>query len=160
TTLNDALSLQSEIAAEVSSQLSVTLVGGGAPEAPSKDPEAYDLYLRAMLKVPLIGEPQARFAEVIQLLDQAIARDPRFVLAHLARHEAHGALIYGNYDTSEKRFALARADLEALQQLAPDDPGTLAAQAAWSFHIDQNYDAVKQLQRVVGAGYNEALIGL
>ena len=49
-TLTDALTLQSDVASEVASQLSLQLVGGPQSALPrTRSPEAYDLYLKARL---------------------------------------------------------------------------------------------------------------
>ena len=80
-----AMTLQSEVAEEVAAALSVRLAGGVRAAAPTQDPAAYDLYLKALLAHPGLRQPLAEFQKTLAWLDEALARDPGFVLAHFAR---------------------------------------------------------------------------
>jgi serine/threonine protein kinase/tetratricopeptide (TPR) repeat protein len=131
-TLYSALTLQAEVADQVARRLSARLLSVARPGAqPTTDTAAYDLYLKARLaRQSLNGSlPMASWLGVQQLLDEAIARDPQFTRAYVARSELHLRLVTLGYDPSEARLNSARSDAEAAQRLAPGDPATLAAQA-------------------------------
>jgi TolB-like protein len=131
-TLYSALTLQAEVADQVAQRLSARLLSVARPGAPpTTDTVAYDLYLKARLaRQNLNGSlPMASWLEVQQLLDEAIARDPQFTRAYVARSELHLRLATLGYDSSEARLDRARSDAEAAQRLAPGDAATLAAQA-------------------------------
>jgi len=128
-TLTSALTLQLEVAQQVAAQLSAR-VAGGRPQGPlTTDPEAYDLYLKAALaRRTLFGaSPIDAWLNVERLLSQAIARDPGFARAYVARSEVHAAIFGQGYDPSDRRLALARDDVATAQKLAPGDPLTIAA---------------------------------
>lgn len=122
-TLANALTLQSEVAGEVASQLSVQLAGGPQLAArPTKDPEAYDLYLKARLAAQLTSPyvPLARLRNVEDLLTRALARDPSFARAYVERLSVRMSLFDWNYETSEAHVRRAGEDLAAAKRLAPD----------------------------------------
>ncbi len=131
-TLSSALTLQSEVATQVAQQLSARLLATARPtSAPTSDPEAYDLYLKArVVRQGLNGSfPLAAWSEVESLLDEAIARDPQFTRAYVARSELHLQLARSGYDPRPARLELARRDADAAQRLAPNEPATIATQA-------------------------------
>jgi adenylate cyclase len=128
--LEDVFDLQDKVASSVAGiiepalQAAETVRSSGRPTA---DLTAYDLYLRAYA----MGWSSARqIPEALQLLEQAVARDPRYGPAlALAAHCCHRLRLD---DRSENREAdalkgteFARRALEA----AGDDPGTLATAA-------------------------------
>ena len=136
-TLTDALTLQSDVASEVASQLSLQLVGGPQSALPrTRSPEAYDLYLKARLAGPLLspGAPVERYRDVENLWNRAIALDPSFALAYAQRATFRGAMFAFNYDVSEDWVRRIREDVDAGLRLAPHEPIVLAAEAAyWSW---------------------------
>ncbi len=135
-----ALILQSEVAGDVASQLSAQLGGGERVASKlSTDPEAAEAFVRAtLLQGNLSGSyPAERWREVEALFTRAIARDPAFVRAYLARATVRRGLFSEGYDLTERPLALAREDLAAAQALAPRDPFVLAAEADMaSFELD------------------------
>jgi TolB-like protein/DNA-binding winged helix-turn-helix (wHTH) protein len=136
-TLNDALKLQSEVANEVASQLSVQLVSrpSHAAAAPN-NPEAYDLYLKALLARQFVGPmaPIENFREVEELFSRVIELDPEFAPAYAQRSTFRGAMFAFNYDVSEAQVRRIREDINAGLRLAPDDPEVLASEALyWSW---------------------------
>jgi TolB-like protein/DNA-binding winged helix-turn-helix (wHTH) protein len=136
-TLNDALTLQSEVASEVASQLSVRLVGGLALAAAApKNAEAYDLYLKGLLARQFVSSwaPNEKYFDVEELFSRAIELDPTFAPAYAHRSTFRGAMFAFNYDVSEAQVRRIREDVDMGLQLAPDDPEVLAAEALyWSW---------------------------
>ncbi len=80
----DVFELQDELARAIVSALRLTLDGQTPPqirhEPPTRDVEAYHLYLRAMAVGPSVAEVQG----ALRMLEQALARDPGFVRARSA----------------------------------------------------------------------------
>jgi TolB-like protein len=141
--LVSAMTLQSEVAGEVASQLSVQI----APQIkvagpPTQDAEAYDLFLKARLASGrlIATNPVEQYQEVEDLLTHAIARDPNFALAYVERFNLHLLLFILNYDASETRLKLARADLEAAKRLAGNDASVLAAESEFAAFGERDYD--------------------
>ncbi len=147
-----AMTLQSEVAEEVAAALSIRLAGGLRGMAPTQDPIAYDLYLKAQLDHPGLREPLAEFETALARLDEALTRDPNFALAYLARLTLHHELIQGNFDASAARLERLRADLDAVTRLAPGEPAILAAEATWNC-LHERYDlALEQFAAAMAAG--------
>jgi len=137
-TLKDALTLQAAIATEVTDQLSVTMLAAAERAKPPTSAKAYDLYLKAALGYLELGAytELARFRAVDDLLQQALALDPNFALAHLLRANVRNLLFISNYDVSEEDVKLWRAELDSARRLAPEDPRVLSGVSQYVSRID------------------------
>src|SRR5439155_19147845 len=101
-----------EIAQKIDDQLQTRLSPkekAAIEEPPTKDLAAYDLYLRA--KELIYGDISPnRWREntlkAVQLLDQAVARDPTFLLAYCQLAYAHDRPYFTGLDPTETRLAL------------------------------------------------------
>ena len=124
-------SLQSEIARAIAAQLETPLSPGETAAlntAPTNDLEAYDFYLRAIAIPRLVKSPAesvAMYERKIALLDQAVARDPQFVLAYCELAQSHDRVYREKIATSggEKGIdhrALAEAAIAKAMRIAPD----------------------------------------
>jgi serine/threonine-protein kinase len=129
--MKDVFTLQSEITRAVAAQLQTHLSPhetAALNVPPTNDLEAYDLYLRATAIPRLVrdsAEQGATYRERVVLLDQAVARDPQFVLAYCDLAKAHDTLYRTRQSaTSEDRSvdhrALAESALEKARRLDPD----------------------------------------
>jgi tetratricopeptide (TPR) repeat protein len=79
----------------------------------------------------------------VQLLDQAIARDPAFLLAHCQLAYAHD-YIYFNIDHTETRLALAETSVRAAVRLQPESGETHLAQATHFYWGYRNYSQARE----------------
>jgi TolB-like protein len=124
--LADVFAIQSEIAQKIADQLQAKLSPtqkSAMNERPTSDLAAYDLYLRAK-ELIYDGEfnPSRRredFFKAVQLLDQAIVRDPAFLLAHCQLAYMHDSIYFYNFDHTETRLALAETSVKAAVRLEP-----------------------------------------
>src|SRR5439155_9348952 len=88
-------SIQSEIVQQIIAHLQVAITPkeqAAISERPTKDVAAYGLYVRAKAlieTVALNGQIQERLSEAINLLEQAVVRDPSFYLAYCQLAAAH-----------------------------------------------------------------------
>jgi TolB-like protein/KaiC/GvpD/RAD55 family RecA-like ATPase/tetratricopeptide (TPR) repeat protein len=81
--LTDIFVIQSEIATRVASVLKVTLLDSDRKrlvKAPTNDPEAYALYLKA--RSHYLRDTEEDMKEAVDLYQKAIEKDPRFALAY------------------------------------------------------------------------------
>jgi len=125
--LSDIFAIQTEIAKTIADQLQAKLSPKeeAVVEAkPTKDMVAYDLYLRASE----IGRTVASSVgsggldgtkREVELLNQAVGRDPAFVQALCKLADSHGYLHWLN-DNSAPHVELARKAVEAAGRLQPD----------------------------------------
>ena len=134
-TLGNAIALEREVAAAVSSRLALKLSGVAPTHVTSADPAAYDLYLkaRAAESAAFDDDSLTGLQNATQLLDQAIQADPNFVRALLERMSLRAQLFLLNYVSPDDVLPQAEADLAAAQRLAPSDPVVIAYSAVMAF---------------------------
>src|SRR6266568_4157906 len=148
--LADIFTIQSEIAQKIANQLQAKLSPtekSAMNERPTSDMVAYDLYLRAkeLMYDSLVNPSREREDDfkAVQLLDQAVARDPAFLLAHCLLVYAHDDIYNYNYDRTETRLALAENSVRAAVRLQPDSGETHLAQAIHFYWGYLNYDRAR-----------------
>jgi adenylate cyclase len=124
--LSDVFAIQSDIAHAIADQLQAKLSPkekATIEEPATNDLAAYDLYLKAkqLRDQDILNQSNSRenILQGIQLLNEAVARDPRFLLAHCLLALGHDAF-YGIFDHTEARRALAEASVQAAVRLKPD----------------------------------------
>jgi TolB-like protein/class 3 adenylate cyclase/Flp pilus assembly protein TadD len=145
--LADVFAIQSEIAQAIADQLQAKLSPkekAAIEERPTKDLAAYDLYLRAkeLLFNPFSGSEDA--LKAMPLLDQAIARDPAFLLAYCQLAYAHDEIYVSNWDHTETRLSLAETSVRAAVRLQPDSGETHLAQAIHFYWGYLDYDRARE----------------
>jgi hypothetical protein len=125
--LDDVFAIQSEIAKAIAAQLQAKLSSkekAAIEELPTSDLVAYDLYLRAKELMyngrfnP--GRWEKAVFRAVQLLDEAVTRDPAFLLAHCQLVRANDLIYFANWDHTETRLALAQSSVDAAVRLRPD----------------------------------------
>jgi len=129
--LKEIFTLQSEITHSIAAELQTRPShneNAAIDEPLTTDLRAYDLYLRAQAIRGLVKDT-VEYASVLEqkisLLNEAVNRDPRFVLAYCALATAYDTLYQTrNITPAEKRNVdyrtLAEAALEKARRLAPD----------------------------------------
>jgi TolB-like protein/Tfp pilus assembly protein PilF len=148
--LADIFGIQSEIAQKIADQLQAKLSPtekSAMNERPTSDMVGYDLYLRAKeLIYDSVNLSRARedLFKAVQLLDQAVARDPAFLLAHCQLAYAHDVIYLYNFDHTETRLALAETSVRTAVRLQPDSGETHLAQAIHFYWGHLNYDRARE----------------
>ena len=142
--LADVFAIQSEIAKTIAEQLQAKLSPreeDAIQRAPTSDISAFDLYARAkniLLRTASIGK--ADTLQAIDLLNQAVARDPSFFDAYCQLAFAHDALYFFGVDHTSARLALAEAALQAASRLRPDAGETHLARGQNLYWAYGDYD--------------------
>jgi TolB-like protein/Tfp pilus assembly protein PilF len=144
--LADVFAIQSEIAKTIAEQLQAKLSPNekkAIEQPPTTDLAAFDLYSRAkslLLKADfsVTGDPDMRKA--IELLDEAVKRDPSFFDAYCQLAYAHENLyaLRGS-DHTPARLALAEAALQAATRLRPDAAETHLARSQYFYYGLRDY---------------------
>ena len=127
--LNDLFSIQSEIAQKVAQQLRAKISAAeklAIARRPTGDLVAFDLYSRAndIFSGTALGYRMGNFLQVIDLLNQAVARDPSFFGAYGLLVSVHDNLYASGLDHTPARLDFAKAALQAASHLRPDDGET------------------------------------
>jgi len=141
--LADVFAIQSEIAKGIADQLQAKLSPAeksAIEQRPTTDVAAFELYSRAKDLILNFGFSAIRAQNVrqgIELLNQALARDPSFFAAQCQLAFAHDTLYFvGGGDHTPQRLALAEAAVEAAFRLRPDAG---EAHLARAYHLYQGY---------------------
>jgi TolB-like protein/class 3 adenylate cyclase/Tfp pilus assembly protein PilF len=149
--LDDVFAIQSEVAKSIADQLRAKLSPGekaAIEQPPTADLAAFDLYTRAKtltLQVSYIGaRSKDNVLQAIELLNQAVARDPNFLLAYCRLAYAHDFLYITNQDHTPERRALADAAVQKVLQLQPDSGEAHLALAQHFYSCYLDYDHARQ----------------
>ena len=145
----DVFAIQSDIAKAVVEQLRAKLSPSekaAIEEQPTKDITAHDLYVRAKLLNESSSFNARRLEKLVEaagLLDQALARDPDFLLAHCLLANTHGFIYFYGLDHTPSRVALAEAAVNAASRLRPDAGETHLARADLFYRCYLDYDRAR-----------------
>ena len=109
--LGEMFAIQSEIAQKVADQLHAKMSASeklAIEGRPTADLTAFDLYTRAKnILLEMTDHTKAELLEAVDLLNQAVARDPSFFDAYCQLANAHDFL-YWAYDHTSARLALPK----------------------------------------------------
>jgi serine/threonine-protein kinase len=164
-TLPDVFAIQSEIAKAIADQLQAKLSPNekvAIEKPPTTDLAAFDLYTRAKTLLLTIGfnlNYQQILQQAIELLNQAVARDPVFFEAYYQLVFAHGFAYTVVGDHTPARLALAEAALQAATRLRPDAGETHLARANYLYYFLRDYNgALAELEVARGSLPNDPRI--
>ncbi len=158
--LADIFAIQSEIAKAIAEQLQAKLSPNekkAIEQPPTTDLAAFDLYSKAKslllnANFSVTYEPDVRKA--IELLDEAVKRDPSFFDAYCQLAYAHEYL-YGltGSDHTPARLALAEAAVQAATRLRPDAAETHLARAQYLYYGLRDYAGALAELEIARRGY-------
>jgi TolB-like protein/Tfp pilus assembly protein PilF len=152
--LADVFAIQSEIAKAIADQLQAKLSPTekkAIEQPPTTDLAAFDLYSRAksLLLSELTATQDPDVRKAIELLDEAVKRDPSFFDAYCQLAYAHEYLYAVIGDHTAARLALAEAALQAATRLRPDAGETHLARAQFLYYGRRDYaGALAELESV------------
>ena len=149
--LNDVFAIEAELAQSIANRLRAKVSArekAAMQEWPTKDLVAYDFYARA---TPLIdkavykeGKDQAKdYFQAVELLNQAVARDPAFLLAYCRLAEAHDAVHFQGIDLEPGRLALAKSAIDSAFRLKSDSADAHLALALHLYFGYRDYDRAR-----------------
>ena len=143
--LNDVFAVQSELARKVAERLRAKISSAEklAVEQPSTtNLVAFDFYNRAknLLALRLSSGLKANLLQAVDLLNQAIGRDPSFLQAYCQLAYAHEQLYFLGFDHTPTRLALAEAAIEQAYRIRPDAGETHLANARNLYHGRLDYN--------------------
>ena len=154
----DLVTLQSEIARDVSSKLKTKLSGADEVKVTKKytaNPEAYQLYLKGRFQWnKRTGES---LKQAVEFYKQAIEKDPNYALAYAGLAQSY--VIFNNYSVASPRDSMPHAKAAALRALELDD-SLDEAHAALGLYLSafawNQPAAEKELRRAIELNPNNA----
>src|SRR5256886_3884154 len=147
--LNDVFTLQSEIAQKIADQLGAEVSSSekaAIQEPPTTDLVAYDSYLRGKDLISGISwstRAKEDLMQAVQLLDQAVARDPLFFLAYGELAGAHDRIYFLGFDHTDARLKLSETAIQSLRRLRPESGETHLALAQHFYWAYADYDRAR-----------------
>lgn len=111
--------------------------------AATADLNAFDLYTRAktlLLSLSFNVNQQQKLRQAVELLNQAVGRDPAFYEAYYQLVYAHGAAYGVLGEHTPARLALTEAALQAATRLRPDAGETRLARAQYLYRCLRDYN--------------------
>ncbi len=147
---SEVFTLQGEIAQKIADEVGV----GVSPaektafqETPTSDLISYDGYLRAkdlLYDIALSTRQKEDLFQAVQLLEQAVARDPSFFDAYCQLAGAHDRIYFAGFDHSDARLKVTESVIQSLQRLQPERGETHLALAQHYYYAYGNYDRARQ----------------
>jgi TolB-like protein/tRNA A-37 threonylcarbamoyl transferase component Bud32 len=147
--LNDVFALQSEIAQKIADQLGTEVSStekAAIQEPPTTDLLAYDAYLRAkdlVNGITFSTRAKEDLFHAVQLLDQAVARDPFFFLAYGELAGAHDRIYFLGFDHTGARLKLAETAIQSIRRLRPQSGEMHLALAQHLYWAYRDYDRAR-----------------
>jgi TolB-like protein/Flp pilus assembly protein TadD/predicted Ser/Thr protein kinase len=141
--LNDLFAIQAEIAQKVAEQLHTKMSAAekvAIQRKPTVDLAAFDLYSRANQILLGRNSPVEDFGQAVDLLNQAVARDPSFLEAYCQLAFAHDAIYFNDVDRTPARLTLASTAIQAAFRVRPGAGEAHLAQAEHLYRGYKDYD--------------------
>jgi serine/threonine protein kinase/Tfp pilus assembly protein PilF len=148
--LSDVFTLSSEIAQTIADKLSVGVSPAektALQEAPTADLVSYQAYLQAkdlLYEISLSARQKEDLFQAVQLLEQAVGRDPSFFDAYCQLAGAHDRIYFGGIDHTDARLKLAETAIQSIQRLHPESGETHLALAQHYYWAYRDYDRARQ----------------
>jgi serine/threonine protein kinase/tetratricopeptide (TPR) repeat protein len=145
--LNDVFAIEAEVAQSIANRLRARVSArekAAIEERPTRDLVAYDLYVRATPLIERAGSGDLTYwtsaekdvHQAMDLLNQAIARDPGFLFAYCWLARAHDTLYFMSIDPSSGQLDLANSAIHSALRLRPDSG---EAHLALALHLYWGY---------------------
>jgi TolB-like protein/Tfp pilus assembly protein PilF len=141
--VDDIFQLQTEIAEAVIVNLGVALLDPerrNVESRPTTNFDAYQAYLRGLYYARPRGFLEERDRVAVEMLEQAVALDPRFSLAHAELCMTHSALYHYGFDHSQARLTMATRAANVALELAPEVPMVRLANGYYHYWCLRDYD--------------------
>jgi TolB-like protein/Tfp pilus assembly protein PilF len=147
--LADVFAIETEVAQAIANELQAKLSApekAAIEERPTRDLVAYEFYVRAARLIddlPTSSTQEKDAATAVDLLSQAVTRDPSFVLAYCRLGSAHDACYFQNVDHTPARLAMAKSAIDTAFRLKPDSGEAHLALASHLYYGYFDYDGAR-----------------
>jgi len=148
--LNEVFAIETDVAQATANRLGANVSAReqmAIQEQPTSDLAAYDLYVRAN---PLIEESlyyglssETNLFKAVELLNQAITRDPAFLLAYCQLARAQDGIYWTGLDHTPGRLELAKSAINSASRLNPESGEVHLASALHFYYGYLDYDRAR-----------------
>ena len=148
--LSGVFTLETEIAQKIADKLgvNVSLAEKTVLQAvPTTGFISYNAYLRAkdlLYDIALSTRQKEDLFQAVQLLDQAVGRDPSFFDAYCLLAGAHDRIYFLAFDRTDARLKLSETAIESIKRLQPERGETHLALAQHYYYAYRDYDRARQ----------------
>ena len=145
--LDDVFAIQTDIAKAIADQLQAKLSPAekaAIEQAPTSNLVAYDRYLRAKKFYEMLtfdARTPEHLRQTIQLLGQAVAHDPNFLLAYCLLARAHAYIYFSGIDHSANRRTLAQEAVDTALRMGPGRAEPRLAAAFVAYQCFRDYES-------------------
>jgi TolB-like protein/Flp pilus assembly protein TadD len=155
-TLDDVFAIQDEIAATVVGELRIRLLGGEL-QTRKVAPEAYELFLQARYLINQGSGESLR--EAIEILNEAVDRDPSYAPAWSELHRAYSNQISGRQADREETASKALEAINRAIELDPDDAVSLSRLGWFQLRFQGRLnDAARLFERALALEPGNAIV--
>ena len=147
--LDDVFAIQSEIAKAIANQLQAKIAPNekaAMEKPPTTDLPAYDLYLRAQAlfaDTTDVIHAREKLPQAERVLNEAVARDPHFLLAWCLLARVRGQLYWLGFDHTGARLESTNAAVQTALRLQPDAGEPHLALADYYYHGFRDYERAR-----------------
>ena len=148
--LTRVFALQSEIVQKIADEFDTkvsSIEKAAIQKAPTTDLAAYDRYLRGKQLVDGISfstRAKEDLLQAVRLLEEAVARDPAFVIAYDQLAGAHDRIYFLGFDHTEARLQLAETAIQSIRRLNAESGETHLAFAQHLYWAYADYDRAQE----------------
>jgi serine/threonine-protein kinase len=148
--LTNVFVTQSDIAQKIADRLGADVSSterAAIDEPPTTDLIAYDAYLRAKELINDISfstRLKEDLLQAVQLLNQAVARDPSFLDAYCQLAGAHDRIYFGGVDHTNARLELSETIIQSIRRLRPGSGEAHLAVAQHYYWAFEDYERARQ----------------
>ena len=160
--LQNIFGVEGEVAGAIADQLNAKLSGKEKRELgarPTKNPDAYDAYLRGLAFEGDVQDFRASLLKSIDAFENAVRLDPEFAIAwaHLCRQ--NGLAFINNVGQAPERREAARKALDMAIKFGPELVETQLAKAYYKYYCERDYEGAKaQLESIRRQYPNNAVV--
>jgi len=160
--LQNIFGVEGEVAGAIADQLNAKLSGNEKRELsarPTKNPDAYDAYLRGLAFEGGVQDFQASLLKSIDAFENAVRLDPEFAIAwaHLCRQ--NGLAFINNVGQAPERREAARKALDMAIKFGLELVETQLAKAYYKYYCERDYEGAKaQLESIRRQYPNNAVV--
>ncbi|MGC2627518.1 MAG: tetratricopeptide repeat protein [Candidatus Udaeobacter sp.] len=160
--LQNIFGVEGEVAGAIADQLNAKLSGNEKRELsarPTKNPDAYDAYLRGLAFEGDVQDFRASLVKSIEAFENAVRLDPEFAIAwaHLCRQ--NGLAFINNVGPAPERREAARKALDMAIKFGPELVETQLAKAYYKYYCERDYEGAKaQLESIRRQYPNNAVV--